>query len=65
MQRRRFMQTAPLDQRMTEQAERLRQEAQGTLPGVQRDKLIRQARQLETASHMQDWLTSPGLEGPR
>ena len=65
MQRRRFMQTAQLDQRMTEQAERLRQEAQGTLPGVQRDKLIRQARQLETASHMQDWLTSPGLEGAR
>ena len=65
MQRRRFKQAAPLDQRMTEQAERLRQEAQGTPPGVQRDKLIRQARQLETASHMQDWLTSPGLEGAR
>ena len=65
MQRRRFKQAAPLDQRMTEQAERLRQEAQGTPPGVQRDKLIRQARQLETASHMQDWLTSPGLKGAR
>jgi hypothetical protein len=51
--------------RMTEQAERLRKEAQGTQPGVQRDKLIRQARQLETASHMQDWLASPGLKGPR
>ena len=65
MQRRRFKQTTPLDQRLTEQAECLRKEAQGTPPGVQRDKLIRRARQLETASHMQDWLSSPGLRGPR
>ena len=65
MQRRRFKQTTPLDQRLTEQAERLRKEAQGTPPRVQRDKLVRQARQLETASHMQDWLSSPGLRVPR
>ena len=65
MQRRRFKQTTPLDQRLTEQAERLRKEAQGTPPGVQRDKLVRRARQLETASHMQDWLSSPGLRVPR
>ena len=65
MQRRRFKQTAPLDQRLTEQAESLRKEAQGTPPGVQRDKLVRRARQLETASHMQDWLSSPGLRVPR
>jgi hypothetical protein len=64
MQRRRFKQTAPLDRRMMEQAERLRKEAQGTPPGVYRDKLIRQARELETASHMHDWLSSPPLKGP-
>ena len=55
----------PLDQRLTEQAERLRKEAQGTPPGVMRDQLIRQARQAETASHMQEWLSSPGLQPPR
>ena len=55
----------PLDQRLTEQAERLRKEAQGTPPGVIRDHLIRQARQAETASHMQEWLSSPGLQPPR
>ena len=65
MQRRRFKQIAPLDRRMTEHAERLRKEAQGTQPGAQRDKLIRQARQLETASHMQEWLSSPGLQRPQ
>jgi hypothetical protein len=65
MQRRSFKQTAPLDQRLTEEAERLRKEARGTPPGVARDKLIRQARQAETASHMQEWLASPGLQTPR
>jgi hypothetical protein len=65
MQRRRFKENAPLDQRLTEQAERLRKEARGTPPGVMRDQLIRQARQAETASHMSEWLTSPGLQPPR
>ena len=65
MQRRRFKENAPLNQRLTEQAERLRKEAQGTPPGVMHDQLIRQARQAETASHMQEWLSSPGLQPPR
>ena len=65
MQRRSFKQIAPLDQRLTEEAERLRKEARGTPPGVARDKLIRRARQAETASHMQEWLASPGLQSPR
>jgi hypothetical protein len=34
MQRRRFKELAPLDQRLEEQAKRLRKEAQGTPPGV-------------------------------
>jgi hypothetical protein len=65
MQRRIFKQTAPLDQRLTEEAERLRKEARGTPPGVARDELIRRARQAETASHMQEWLASAGLQAPR
>ena len=64
MQRRRFK-DGPLDQRLTEQAERLRKEAKGTPPGVMRDKLNRQARQADTALHMQEWLSSPGLQPPR
>ena len=65
MQRRSFKENAPLDQRLTEQAERLRKEAKGIPPGFEREKLIRQARQAETAVHMQEWLCSPGLEPPR
>jgi hypothetical protein len=50
MQRRSFKQITPLDQRLEEQAKRLRKEAQGTPPGVEREKLIRRARQAETAA---------------
>ena len=64
MERRRFKQTVSLDQRLLEQAERLRKEARGTPPGVQRDRLLRLARQAETGSHMTEWLTSPGLRPP-
>ncbi|MFQ3452076.1 hypothetical protein PMN64_01925 [Bradyrhizobium sp. UFLA01-814] len=39
---------------MEEKAVRLRKEAQGILPGVERAKLIRQARKAEAAARMQD-----------
>jgi hypothetical protein len=42
----------------------LRQEAQGSHTGVEREKLLRLARQAETAAHIQEWLTSPGLRAP-
>lgn len=64
MQRRRFKQTTSLDQRLEEQAKRLRQEAYGIPPGVERDRLIRRARQAEVAAHMNEWLSSPGLQPP-
>jgi hypothetical protein len=63
-QRRGFKQQAPLDQRLGEQAKRLRKEAQGTPPGVERDKLIRLARLAETAGHMDEWLSSSRLRTP-
>jgi hypothetical protein len=65
MQRRRFTQTISLDERLEQLAKHLRDEAQRFPPGTERDKLIRSARQAETAAHMQDWLTSPGLQPPK
>jgi hypothetical protein len=64
MQRRPIQHDTPLDQRPIEEARRLRKEARGTPPGVARDMLIRQARQAETAAHMQEWLSSAGLQPP-
>jgi hypothetical protein len=64
MQRRRFKQTRLLEERLSEEAKRLRAEAKLLPPGVARDEMIRKARHAETASHMNEWLTSPGLRPP-
>jgi hypothetical protein len=64
-ERRRFNQTAALDHRLIEEAQRLRKEAQGTHPGIERERLIRRARQAENAAHMQESLTSAGLQPPK
>lgn len=67
MQRGHFTPTAPLplEQRMAEQAKRLRHEARGTPPGVKRDDLVRRARQIETAAHIKEWFSSSGLQPPK
>jgi len=53
-----------VDQSPSAQAVRLRKEARGTPRGVRRDQLLRRARQIETASRVQKWLASPGLQAP-
>jgi hypothetical protein len=62
---RRFQQAEPLKQRLAEEAAKLRKEAQGTPPGIERERLVRRARQAETASHMSEWLMSSGLQPPK
>jgi hypothetical protein len=64
MERRRFKQTQSLEERLTEEAKRLRDEAKLLRPGAVRDELIRRARQAETGAHMSEWLRSPGLQPP-
>ena len=65
MQRRRILHTRTLDERLAEQAKRLRDEAQNVPPGIEREKLIRRARQAETFAQMEEWLRSPGLQPPK
>jgi hypothetical protein len=65
MKRRLFNQTTASDEHIEEQAVRLRQEAQGTRPGVEREKLIRQARKAEAVARIQEWLSSAGLQPPK
>jgi hypothetical protein len=62
--RRRFQQTQSLEARLSEEAKRLREEAKLLPQGAQREELIRKARQAETASHVNEWLRSPGLRPP-
>ena len=47
-------------------AEKARLEAQVAKlkPGPERDALLRKIRQIDTAAHMNEWLSSPGLRPP-
>jgi hypothetical protein len=65
MQRNRFTQTVTLADRLSREAERLRQNARTVPVGKERENLLRKARQLETASHINEWLSSPGLQTPQ
>lgn len=64
MQRRRIKHKTSFEERLTEQAKSLRDRAKKMPPGVERDALVRRARQAETASRINEWLSSPGLRSP-
>jgi hypothetical protein len=65
MQGRRFSQKiVSLEDRLAEEAAKLRKEAQGTPPGIERERLVRRARQAETGSHISEWLRSRELQPP-
>ena len=53
------------DQRLAQEALRIKEQAK-TLPhGQERELLSRKALQVETASHISEWISSPGLQPPR
>ena len=59
------MQTKPtLIDRLMLEANRLQDEAHKLPDGPLRDAMIRKARQSETAAHIDQWLSSPGLQSP-
>jgi hypothetical protein len=63
--RRRVKQIASLQQRLSVEAKRLREEAKLLPHGMVREQLLRKARQAETGSHITEWLQSPGLRPPQ
>ncbi|WP_249169906.1 hypothetical protein [Bradyrhizobium liaoningense] len=58
-------QTETLEERLTHEADRLREEAKKLRPGMKREHLLRQARQCETGMHISEWLRSPGSQPPK
>ena len=48
-------------------AEKARVEAQLARlpPGLKREALLKRLHQLETAAHINEWLSSPGLQPPK
>jgi hypothetical protein len=65
MQLRRFKQVISFPDDLTQEAKRLRAEAEKLPLGMQRHDLERKARQAETAAHVDEWLKSPGLQPPK
>ena len=65
-QRRRIKHTATFEERLAEEAIKFKEAAQKQPVGsTARELLLRRARQAETASHINNWLRSPGLQPPK
>jgi hypothetical protein len=58
MQRRRIRHRTSFEQRLAHQAYLAREHAKNLPPGKDRDALMRKARQIDTASQLNNWLTS-------
>jgi hypothetical protein len=52
-------------ERIAQEKRRLEVEMAKAQPGPARDGLEKKLRQLDIASHLNEWLTSPGLQSPR
>jgi hypothetical protein len=63
-ERRRFKQPQSLRDRLALFAQDTRACAEELPPGPAKDDLLRKARQADTASHIDEWVNSPGLQPP-
>ncbi|WP_375775352.1 hypothetical protein ACE103_25600 [Bradyrhizobium sp. ma5] len=57
-------QTQSLEERLTEEAQSLREEAKTLPPSAKKEAMLRKARHDEVAAHLTEWLMSPGLKPP-
>jgi hypothetical protein len=51
--------------RLAAEKKRLENEVVALPSGPKKEELLRKIRQLETASHLNEWATSPGLQAPK
>jgi hypothetical protein len=59
------MRKITIERNWRKQSEAAKNEAQKLPPGKERDALARKARQLKTASQINQWLSSPELKPPQ
>lgn len=64
LKRRRVKQVQTLAERLAAEGLRLKERAKALPPGLGREGLLRRARQIDTAVHLSEWLSSPGLKPP-
>nr|WP_247513830.1 hypothetical protein [Bradyrhizobium sp. 157] len=65
MKRRRFKQMASLEEPLLQEAQRAQAQAKILPPGQERELLLKKARDVHLAAHINEWLTSPGLHPPK
>jgi hypothetical protein len=66
MKRQQIKHKTTFEERLLEEARRFKEAAEEQPHGsTARELLLRRARQAETASHMNDWLSSPELASPK
>ena len=63
--RRRVKQTISLEQRLADEAKRLREKAKLLKPSPRRDAMLRKAREAETGLHIAEWIQRPATTGVR
>lgn len=63
-ERRRFKQVQSLKDRLAAFANGVKEKASRLPPGPEKEELLRKARQADTASHLDEWANSPGLQPP-
>jgi len=64
--RKRIKHTTTFDERLAEEARRYKEAAALEAPNsMARELLLRRARKAETALHVNEWLSSPGLQSPK
>jgi hypothetical protein len=52
------------EDRLAQEAQRLREQADKLIPGPEREAILKRIRQCDVASHIDEWLSSPGLQPP-
>jgi hypothetical protein len=65
MQRRRFKGVLSFPDRLADEREYLREEAEKLPHGPERETLSRKVRLVDTALHLDKWFSSPGLQPPK
>jgi hypothetical protein len=65
IKRNRWKNTVSFDERLQHAADEAREAARKLPQGLERDALLRRVRQTETAAHINEWLSSPGLQSPK
>ena len=64
MKRLRFKPNKALGEQLIREARLAREKAEQLPPGEERNALLKKARQADTAAHINEWLSSPGLKAP-